>query len=275
MAPPAWLWKRLLRFSGNQRGQELLWRGVDLSLNLLGIGPGGFVVSSGEGALLGRLQKQHAQTGLPLCIFDVGAHHGEFLREVIQPLTELGLPYQTHAFEPSPVSYEVLRQAYGDRANFFLNNFALGAEPGESTLYADSAGSDLASLSRRRLDHFGMAFDHAEQVKVRTLDDYCLEKSVGTIDLLKLDVEGHELEVMQGASRMFREHRVRMMSFEFGGTNIDSRTFFQDYWYFINANRIGTIHRMTPSGYLAPVTEYKEIYEQFRPTVFVVLQPAD
>jgi FkbM family methyltransferase len=275
MAPPPWLWKLLLRLTGNDRGQELLWRGMDLSLNLLGIGPGAFVVSSGEGTLLQELRQQYDRSRAPLCIFDVGANRGTFLEGVIQPLTQLGLPFAAHAFEPGKRSFEDLERAFGGRPNFTLNNCALGSLAREAELHAPSPGSSLSSFSKRRLDHFGLSFDHTEKVAVRTLDDYCAEHSIASIDLLKLDVEGHELKVMQGGLKTFKERRIRMVTFEFGGGNIDSRTYFQDYWYFIRDNRIGAIHRMTPSGHLVPVTQYKEIYEQFRPTVFVVMQSED
>jgi hypothetical protein len=130
----------------------------------------------------------------------------------------------------------------------------------------------LASLSRRRLHHFGIEFEAAETVQMRVLDDYCSERGVQRIDLLKLDVEGHELDVLQGAKRMFQEQRIGMVSFEFGGCNIDSRTFVQDFWYFFRQNGGGRLHRLSPSGTLVPVPEYQEDLEQFRTTIFVMLR---
>jgi FkbM family methyltransferase len=272
MPPPKWLWNLLIRLSSNNRAQDLLLRNLDWTLNLMGMGPGGFQISSGEGILLSKLRELQARSPLPLCIFDVGAHHGELLGELIQPLTESSTPFAVHAFEPDPKSYQTLRDAFKERKSILLNNFALGARDGQAQLFADAPGSNLASLSRRRLDHFGVNFDHVETIEVRTLDEYCSQQRVEAIDLLKLDVEGHELEVMQGGMRMFGEQRIRMLSFEFGGCNIDSRTYFQDFWYFINNNRMGRIHRMTPTGHLVPILAYTELYEQFRPTNYLVLQ---
>ena len=48
--------------------------------------------------------------------------------------------------------------------------------------------------------------------------------------IIKIDVEGNELDVLKGASDFLKD--VKVIQFEFGGSNIDSRTFFQDYWYF-------------------------------------------
>ena len=133
----------------------------------------------------------------------------------------------------------------------------------------------MASFSKRRLAHFDLTFDYSEKVGVRTLDEYCAERAVEAIDLLKMDVEGHELDVMQGGVRMLRERRIRMLTFEFGGCNINSGIFFQDYWYFIRDNSLGDLYRLTPSGYLAPVTHYNELYEQFRPTNYLLVCSSD
>ena len=61
-----------------------------------------------------------------------------------------------------------------------------------------------------------------------------------------------------------------MVSFEFGGCDIDTRTFFQDFWYFFRERGMGNVHRMTPTGFLAAVNRYDENYEQFRTTNFLV-----
>jgi len=89
--------------------------------------------------------------------------------------------------------------------------------------------------------------------------------------LLKIDVEGHELDVLTGALEMLKNHRIRMVSFEFGGCNIDTRTFFQDYWKFFAQFHGFEFYRITPSGYLTRVWKYREIYEQFRTTNFLVI----
>jgi hypothetical protein len=70
---------------------------------------------------------------------------------------------------------------------------------------------------------------------------------------------------------MFGDRKIRMVSFEFGGCNIDSRTYFQDFYYFFRDHGMKEIFRITPSGYLVPIHDYREIYEQFRTTNFLVL----
>jgi hypothetical protein len=84
-------------------------------------------------------------------------------------------------------------------------------------LYYDRPGSGLSSLYQRRLDHFGIALDKQETVIVDTIDGYCSRNDIDHIDLLKLDVEGHELAALLGASAMLSGGRIDFVSFDPAG----------------------------------------------------------
>jgi hypothetical protein len=128
----------------------------------------------------------------------------------------------------------------------------------------------MAYLTKRRLDHFGIYFNKSEKVEINTIDNYCSENAINHIHLLKLDIEGHELDALDGARKMFDKNSIDIVTFEFGGCNIDTRTFFQDFWYFFSGINM-KIFRITPSGYFYPIESYKEIYEQFRTTNFIAM----
>jgi len=123
-------------------------------------------------------------------------------------------------------------------------------------------------LTKRKLDHFNIDFNESEEVSIDTIDNYCSENAIEHIDLLKLDIEGHELDALSGANDMFAKRAIKNVTFEFGGCNIDTRTFFQDFWYFFSKNEF-KLFRITPSGYMHPLKTYKEIYEQFRTINFM------
>jgi FkbM family methyltransferase len=260
----------LLSLSHNSRFQRLLERNVNFSQTLMGIGAGSFPDSSGEEVLVLKLEERYATTKQPLCIFDVGANKGQFLSLIVQGLQST--PFCLHAFEPSENTYKILSENARGYSDLFLNNSGLGKQSGECELFYDEKGSGLASLSKRELGHFGIDFKYSERVTIETLDDYCRSRKVEHIDCLKLDVEGHELDVLQGGRQMFRDRKITMLSFEFGGCNIDSRTYFQDFWHFFRENGMKSIFRIAPSGCLVPLKQYKEEYEQFRTTNFLVLQ---
>ena len=262
----------LLSLTGGARVQRFLERNVARSLRLMGVGAGAEPHASGEWALVEELKRRHAQHGQPLTLFDVGANKGQFLWMALRLLQGRGIPFHVHAFEPGEEAFRVLRERFGEHPHVSLNHLALGSESGEAELFYDQAGSGLASLSRRKLDHFGIRFDHSERVPIETLERYCARRGVPAIDLLKLDVEGHELDVLRGASALFRERRIRMASFEFGGANVDTRTYLRDFWEFFEEHGMGPLHRILPSGRLAPLRGYSEADEHFRTTNFVAFQ---
>lgn len=256
----------LARLTGNSVGQTMLGRIVFYANYLMGIGAGAHTSSSGE---VGILRNLYSYGKAPFTIFDVGANQGQFLRmalrEIDPTLTRI------HCFEPSKAAFAILSNGFAECRNVCLNNFGLAASQGEAVLYSDEPASGLASLTQRRLEHFGISHDCSEAVMLETVDAYCDLNGIHEITLLKIDVEGHELDVLRGAASMVAKQAIGAVTFEFGGCNIDTRTFLQDYWYlFSEANM--QLFRVTPSGYLAPIKVYSEVLEQMVTTNFIAIR---
>jgi len=224
-----------------------------IALRGLGVGGGAGVSQSGEVAALDYVAKRF-RAEPELTIFDVGANVGAYSRIVLDRIPNVRL----HAFEPSSACAQPLRERAGD-PRCECHAFGFSDRDGEETLHGNSAGSTLSSLHKRRLDHFGIQFDRTERIQLRRIDTFCAERSIERLHLLKLDVEGHELAALRGAERMLAERRIDMIQFEFGGTNIDSRTFFQDFWYLLQGF---AIHRILRNG-LAQIKTYRESEEMF------------
>ena len=253
----------LIKASGNRFVQTLLERNVHVSQFLMGIGSGGAVSASGEQAVFQALKNSFKP---PYCIFDVGSNKGQFLQLIFANI-ETNY-FSVHCFEPGHEAFIFLEESLKGDKRVKLNEIGVSKEKGETVLYFDRAGSALASLTKRRLDHFGINFDKSEKIQTSTIDSYCAENAIAHIHLLKIDVEGHELDVLAGARKMLDGRSIDIITFEFGGCNIDTRTFFQDYWYFFDQSNMD-IFRITPSGYFCPIESYKEIHEQFRTANFI------
>ena len=255
------------RATANSSAQRLLERLVSAEQWLMGIGAGGDVSESGEQVLVRLLREESRKRKRPLQLFDVGANKGQFISLLFGGLE--GVPLHIHAFEPSGFTFNTLVECRGRDNRLTLNNVGLGRCEGVMTLHFDEEGAGTSSLYHRRLDHFGVRFTRSEKVRIETLDGYCKQKAVTEIDLLKLDVEGHELEVLRGAEGLFRDSAIAMVTFEFGGCNIDSRSYLQDFFYFFKESGDFELFRITPTGYLRRIEEYGELLEQFRTTNYL------
>lgn len=257
----------LVKVFGRKYLQNILERNVFYSQYLMGIGSGGSVESSGETIALSILKRIYSIDNKYLNIFDVGSNVGQFINIIISNLDNI--PYFIHSFEPSLYTYNILTDNMSHHGNVVFNNVGLGKTKCESVLYYDKIGSGTASLTKRRLSHMGVEFKCSELVSIDTVDSYCLSRGIEEIDFLKMDTEGHELDVLAGAESMLKRKKIKLLSFEFGGCNIDTRTYFRDFWYFFKSINM-SIHRITPSGNVTLIDKYDESHEQYRTTNFIV-----
>ena len=247
---------------GKKSLYRFYWKLYNLSLFGMNIGLGGNVTSSGENNVLSFVRDNSLQDS-PLIIFDVGANKGQYSTNLIKFMR--GREIRLHCFEPGHETFRVLSSSLEGHNNVTLNNFGLSNEKSEGLLYYDKAGSGLASLYKRQLDYFGIEFEQSETVALDTLDNYMAAKNIEAIDLLKIDVEGNELNVLQGALRSLSEGRIRAIQIEFGGCNIDSRTFVRDFWNLLSKDF--RMFRIMRDG-LAEIAKYDERIEIFTCTNF-------
>ncbi len=256
--------KRALR--GKVKLQPFFEKSHQYSLSGMNIGSGANVAESGEKYVLTLIKKtlQENSTFMPV-VFDVGANVGDYAKAVDSIFEG---KVSTYAFEPLTHTASLLRDTCRNIASVTIHQTALSNTTGTLTMYSDKAGSPLASVHKRRLDHFEIAFDSAETTPVTTLDTFCQIQVIPKIDFLKLDVEGHELSVLQGASHLLAKKAIQFIQFEFGGANIDSRTYFQDFYYLLKDHY--TIYRILSDG-LQEITTYNERYEIFLASNFLAI----
>ncbi len=253
------------QFWGNKNFQFLFEMLQSLSTKGLNYGRASDYSNNGESKLL---EKVGAMVGTASSVlFDVGANQGEFTKHILEAWG--GMSYQVYAFEPSKKTFEMLLGAVQGSPFVHLYNVGFGEQPGTVELYYDREGSGLASVYPRDLSHRRINFTEHETIELTTLDLFCRQNHIECIDFLKMDVEGHELAVLKGARQMFEERKIKIVQFEFGGCNIDSRTFFRDYYNFFKDDF--RLHRILSNG-LRPIEAYSEKLEVFQSANYLAVR---
>lgn len=148
-------------------------------------------------------------------IFDVGAHVGlaaTRFRELF-PLASM------HCFEPFPESFELLRAAVAGSSPLELHPLALAAAEGEAEFSVNrnsATNSLLASNADAELYWRGDTPVTTGTLKVRTttVDAFAAERGIGSIDILKMDVQGGEYEVLQGARGLLGQGAIGLIYME-------------------------------------------------------------
>lgn len=132
--------------------------------------------------------------------FDIGAHVGD------RTASFLRLGARVVALEPQPRVFRALRLIHGRAPGAVLLSLAAGARTDEIEMLVNSANPTISTLSPTMVaaasgaDGWqGQIWDQTISVPVTTLDHLIAEH--GTPDFIKIDVEGHEHEVLSGLSR--------------------------------------------------------------------------
>jgi FkbM family methyltransferase len=256
-------------------GLQGLWRrAYYLSLFAMNYGgASGSIETSGEKWVLANVVAPACARVAAPVVFDVGANVGHYSLLALSLIRGARI----YAFEPSPNTYETLRKEIeraGAQASILPEQVGFSNAPGELKLYAYSIDgyeySNLASVVQRLpTQEATIEVCREESVPVETIDRFCAARSVRNIDLLKIDVEGHELAVLRGAEGMLNSGAVRFIQFEFGPANIYSRTYFYDFWEMLSGKY--ALHRIVPRG-IIPITEYREQNEVFLTSNFLAIR---
>ena len=212
---------------------------------------------SGEYHLIDNVLPALIRTEKPV-LFDVGANRGEMSTSLRRSFPKARIL----AFEPNPVTYKALSAIDGIECI----EAGLGATPGKGLLhcYASDQMSGHASMYRdvfRFYEGYGInaAADLTTfEFDIDTVDNVCRTRGIDAIDFMKIDVEGHELSVLKGATAMLSH--IAHIQFEFNEGNVLSRTFMRDFYELL---RDYQLFRLAPDR-LIPMGPYASRHEIFQ-----------
>ena len=134
-------------------------------------------------------------------VVDVGAHFGVYTEALC---TLVGANGKVHAFEPQAPVFEALRRLQSSHDNLTVHRVALSSRAGTCELRVPFLAGGVPEPALATLE--AVAAQHrADPVAVRTLDSY--RDLLPGLAFVKIDVEGHELEVLDGAREVLAECR--------------------------------------------------------------------
>lgn len=142
-------------------------------------------------------------------VVDIGAHAGRHLARFLDCVGAAG---RVHGFEPLPVMHARLAKAFR-RPNVFLHEVALTDAAGKVEFVVAEGAPEESGLRERVYNNPGAVTPRRIEVTAQTLDHYA--DTLRGLRFIKIDVEGAEMNVLQGAIGVL-EHYRPVVSVEYG-----------------------------------------------------------
>ena len=154
-------------------------------------------------------------------IFDIGANDGQSIRRFKKIFNVCKIT----SFEPTPIQFNNIKERYKDDEDVSVYNYGISNKEEilkfhsyefsliNSFIPADNKSKLIKSriLSRKSNE---LNFENIIEVKTKSLDKFCLEKSIKTIDILKIDTQGFEDKVLNGCEDLLKKQKINIIEVE-------------------------------------------------------------
>jgi FkbM family methyltransferase len=172
-------------------------------------------------------------------ILDVGLNVGAFTREALRQRPHA----RVVGFEPARSMQRECATSLGAESRLELLPLAVSNERAVMEFHDSADGSSTLVGGRQTASE-------TYWVETVTLDDFADERGYSNIDLVKIDVEGYDLHVLEGARRLLTRQAIEIFSFEYNEPWIASRRFLKDACDYL-ADKPYVLFRLF-NGFLAP-----------------------
>ncbi len=170
-------------------------------------------------------------------LIEIGANNGDwgarFLKQY--PLAK------AYLVEANPKLAVQLKVRFKSNPNVTIVDAAISNTAGSATFHIPGDKDTHASLERIEIGRTGYEM---EEIAVNTLTGEKLMSNYGIdhADFLKVDVEGHELNVFKGFAKPIEQGRIRNLQFEYSEINLEKRVYLKDFFEFLQRYEIGRIY---------------------------------
>ena len=152
-------------------------------------------------------------------IFDVGANDGES----IERFKKIFSKSKIYSFEPDDNAFQRLKKNYYNKKNIEIFDFGISNRMESTILFLrHDKISSLMQLdansklykSRKIAKKSGDDFEKLKNIKLVKLDSFVKDKSISRINILKIDVQGYEPEVIEGAKDLIENNKIDIIEME-------------------------------------------------------------
>ncbi len=151
-------------------------------------------------------------------VFDIGANIGQSAKRFRKAFPQAII----YCFEPVRYLYKELRNNTKNDEGINCYPYAMGSKQESAEIYLGQYDT-VSSLVKPEY------FVGKESVEVDTIDNFVQKENISTIDLLKIDVEGFDMEVLKGANHILSSSYIPFVLIEVGFHPADTRhAFFDD-----------------------------------------------
>ena len=134
-------------------------------------------------------------------IIEAGGQHGEDTKW----MSELWPKGKIFTFEPSPESFEIMKNNCKDLNNVQIFKLGLDKKCSIKSFYlAGGASSILKPAKTFNDDYFHSDLENPIEIECLTLDAWCKRNNISKIDFLWLDMEGNELNALYGSEEILK-----------------------------------------------------------------------
>jgi FkbM family methyltransferase len=147
-------------------------------------------------------------------IVDVGANVGD----TVEQYRETFPGASVYALEPAPDTFKLLAERFTKDSHVKSFQLALADKAGTSLLHLFEHHATHSLLpfapTADRFSESGVHEEGTVQISTRRLDAFCKEQGIKRIDILKIDVQGSEIKVLEGGRDLFETKRIGMIFIE-------------------------------------------------------------
>lgn len=158
--------------------------------------------------------------------FDVGSNLGSEIKFINKNFAS-----KIYSFEPDKKNFEYLKKNFTSE-NINLYNLALSNESANKKFYAYDVSSQSSLYKPNIEDQFINKVIDEYNIKTETLDNFIALNNIDKIDYLKIDTQGEDLKILEGASENLKENKIKLIKIEISISNnwnseIDQNDFFK------------------------------------------------